>query len=159
MNPRRVAVIVLLLALVGVGVWKGEAVWWFVLTRQSPFYGESRNGSSSVVKFGGYSSFSRWSDDAQLLGESVDWYADSGYLHSRSFHRFDGSWRTTEWNADGTIRIQMDDLHRGGFSATKGRTKPPWLWGEKDETSPTAPWVHRRMSMMDWYLAEVGGQE
>lgn len=157
MTLRRIAIIVPLLALVGVGVWQGTAVYWFVLTRQSPGHGSSTGGVDGVVKFGGYSRFSRWSKDTKLLGESVKWYADSGHLYSRSFHRSDGSRRTTTWNADGTIRFQMES-DMNPFDSTH-RREPPWLWGEEDQTSPTAPWVLQGTSMRDWYLAEVGVKE
>ena len=31
------------------------------------------------------------------------------------------------------------------------RTTPPWLWGETDQTEPTAPWLLAGMTVDEWW--------
>ena len=153
MTRRRTAILTLLSVLAAAGVWRGEAIYWWVMTIKNPGYGSSTSGKV-YIEMGGYHRFSRWSEDFQLLGETVDWYSDTGFLYTRSFYRSDGSSRRTWWNADGSIRCQMDNSVRARGSGSEYRSEPPWLWGEVDQTEPTAPWTLQGISMREWYLAE-----
>ncbi len=130
--PRRAKLVLLVLAvaLVGLGVWRGEAVYWWVMTTKPVF--EDLNDRNHTHCKRGFVVRYRWSGDL-APGVSCGWYLANG------LKAWEDEWtetgqriRRTVWQVDGTVWYQ--DL---GLVNT--RRSPPWLWGVTDQTSPTMP--------------------
>ena len=131
--PRRAKLVLLMLtaAIVGLGVWHGEAVWWWVMTKRDP----CQNGSDGH-EMRGWETVPRW----EFLGthRSAElWFAETGFKASK------GEWETadrlagfriTVWNPDGSVKMQLKGLPRRDKKAS-----PPWWWGVTDQTEPSIP--------------------
>ena len=116
MTPRRISVVVLLLALVGVGAWQGKAVWWWATTTVSyESLGGLPNIPQPVIR---QLRWKRWRDDNPW--PQLTWYRDTGLLAVR--HRSYGFGGMTIWNYDGTVKAQVIDWGQN-------RTESPWLPG------------------------------
>ena len=60
--------------------------------------------------------------------------------------------KETYWNYDGSVRAQIlsQIVDKEGVAVGKvalgkiNKRTPPWLWGVKDQTEPSAPWWHEK---------------
>ena len=143
----RVALGIIALAVIGLGVWRGEALYWWVMTER--VYCDRVLGKKHLR---GYRTPSRW-EHRFLHGEVVLWDIDTGFLFSKTTHSAGEQPRATYWNPDGTLRWQVEEenAHTNNFAhlGLDGwgylddrkivRTQPPWLWGVTDQTEPTIP--------------------
>ena len=69
----RVALLFVGCALVGLGVWRGEAVWWWVMTER--VYAE---GSEDNHEVRGWFSRCRWGEQSPH-GPAEHWFLETGY--------------------------------------------------------------------------------
>ena len=141
-RPRRakVALAVVALALVALGVWRGEAVWLWVMTKRIPWATTiNRAGGSHQLR--GWQTVKRWSPGTRH-GPRIVYYVDSGYRASEATY-VDGSVTTQNiWNPDGSVLYQTTYLDANGNYMRKGQKankSPPWLWGVTDQTEPSMP--------------------
>ncbi len=124
----RVVLGVIAVALVGLGVWAWEPVYWWVMTER--VYQEMQFEDGTVLR--GWYHVWRWSET--LHGPRVTWYTATGYNAHESLVA--GYGRTSHWASDGAVRFQSHGLETGFLVYTEA---PPWLWGVTDQTSPTMP--------------------
>ncbi len=147
MIRRRLAVLAMVLALVGIGVWKGPTIWTLLTTHVV----YARDGEQIIQ----LRLFRGQSDVNQLMpGEwhsHTAWSATTGTVLNR--YSAQGE---TEWDLEGRIIGQYwaDELTLGG-----SRESPPWRWGEADQTVPTAPWVLAGTTVDDWWERLPGGMK
>ena len=117
------------LGLVVVGVLGWEPLYTWATTRILPWEGNLRG-----YEVRGYWRFVRGtSGPAVQHGPSSLWYVSTGFRFREVYFDNNLYVKGTRWNPDGTVAAQYDkDLGE--------KTSPPWLWGETDQTEPTAPW-------------------
>ena len=137
MKPRKLALFVLALAFAVIGVWRGPALWTWATTEVVYQINLGRVGEHR---------FHRWRKDE--FGRRVQFHSrvwnESGVLINDSkfiimqFTRFEG---------DGTV---MNQSYFDGTGSVE-LTEPPWLWGVKDQTESTAPWVLVGKSQEEWW--------
>ena len=139
-RPRRarVALAVVALALVGLGAWRGEALWWWVMTERVPIDGSTsfKRGDVTVYEnelLRGFRKARRWS--GRLHGPHEMWFLRTGYQSSRRWFEDGERTRWTNWEMDGAVRSQL--WYENG--TRKERHSPPWLWGVTDQTEPSMP--------------------
>ncbi len=136
-RPRRARVVlaVIALAVIGLGVWRGEAVYWWVMTKRIP----TGAWESWDMKYEarGYTSRQRWaSGKKRWHGPAVHHFVETGLLWNKGSHR-DGRWdHGTWWEFDGTVMKQVRHDESG---RPEEKTSPPWWWGVTDETAPSMP--------------------
>ena len=135
--PRRAKLVLLVLAiaLVGLGVWRGEPVWWWVTTER--VYEQRAWASSSPVSLRefarGWYRVRRWGSDRSSEGPAVYWYGATGFRAATVLYKNAGALQYTRWRPDGTVIWQIDGLN------SAFRNSSPWLWGVTDQTSPSIP--------------------
>ncbi len=122
--------LVLAVALVGLGVWAWKPVQRFLLIRQVPVAEAGQRGPGGrpinlywlMHRLNGQKSGHRY------------YYSDNGFLALEAW--FDGvQEHKTTWNMDGSVRSQ-----RWSHEYSKeARTSPPWRWGVIPQTRPTDP--------------------
>ena len=133
----RVVLAVVALAVVGLVVWRGEAVYWWVMTKKELHWGvdelEDRRGWYRVK---------RW-DEGQQHGMGITWNSKSGFMASREYWSHGTPVRFTRWRPwDGTVWVQTlcsQDPTREGMTIEDERHSPPWLWNVTDQTAPSIP--------------------
>ena len=145
----RVALGIIALAVIGLGVWRGEAVYWWMTTERAfvsyqKLMGVDKNSGDLVSEeIRGFVSTRRGNADADALlglehGWSIDWYVSSGFMASEELYRDGVLLRETQYRPDGSVSWQF----RAGpdANAEVGRLySPPWLWGVEDQTRPSIP--------------------
>lgn len=137
MSFRRISIVAFLLALFAFGVWRGEALYWWATTRVV-----YENGGAEEVDIMELRC-RRWGQPARLYGPQRSWYRAEGTLSSEWFMARGTIRRASYWRQDGTLFCQLDE--------STERVGPPWLWGEKDETVRTAPWLLAGMTISEWW--------
>ena len=130
----RLALAVLAVALVGLGVWAWEPMWWWASS--TPIYLEDgyQHHPVRAVLYEG-----RWSPRMHASG----YYEGSGYKAYETFSDRWGRGPQTFWRRDGTVERQFETEVQGQSRyAINERNTPPWLWGVTDEPAPTMPaWI------------------
>ncbi len=160
-RPRRARIVlgVITLAVIGLGVWAWEPLYWWVVrksvpreslmpvmrwetSRPSGFRWVSERASNlRRHPYRGWDTVRRFGTDRTNHGPSVAWYLETG------FKAFEQEWhdgeaiRTTYWNPDGSIAWQStgDTIWIPLMSEDPDRTHPPWLWGVTAQTEPSMP--------------------
>ncbi len=82
----------------------------------------------------GWATVKRWTDPPVQHGNLVCYIGENGFKAKEEEYKDGDATKGTEWNFDGTVSRQI----RSPWG--RGRTSPPWWWGVKDQTEPTAPW-------------------
>ena len=127
--PRRAKLVLLVLAvaIVGLGVWAREPVYWWVMTERV----WSEHETDRWVYVRGWERVSRWADDSpnRHRFEGKWWYVRNGLL----YYHHDAQRRTTQtfWDINGSVQCQLQ--------GSELRRSPPWLWGVTAQTKPTMP--------------------
>ena len=136
----KVALAAVALALVGLGAWRGEALWRWATTsrvyveRHRPFFSFFAF-SWGGPKMRGWKQGALWPDS----GLGLLWYVDSGFKAEEYFIR-DGNVYITRWRPDGSVLRQDTGIQAG---PDQSQETPPWLWGVTDQTEPTMPeWMN-----------------
>ena len=143
-RPRRARLVlgVIALAVIGLGVWRGEALYWWVMTHR--FYIESRRSMISSIfssrgpNMRGWMQVPQWSaegwpDSNHVRGAT--WYVDSGFKAEELSVR-DSKLCITKWKPDGSVAEQYIGIQAG---KDQSQESAPWLWGVTDQTEPTMP--------------------
>ena len=122
---------VIALAVVVLGVWRGEALWEWATIRQhwSDWPDRGWGGNIAILH-----KRSRWTGQPILYSDDViAWYRSTGF---KAYERSKEG--TTFWKLDGTLKHQAVWLELGAAV----RTHPAWWWGMTDQTAPSAPaWI------------------
>ncbi len=89
----------------------------------------------------GWTIANRWTG---LMRESVDYYVETGFI--ATVREWVGSGiRVTYYTPEGVVSGQeiydAQSLRDRRLAATPS---PPWWWGVKDQTEPTAPWWNEK---------------
>ena len=118
----------LAVALVGLGLWAWEPLYWCVMTKKvttephiTAFWGDHFVGEP----IRGFRWTNRWTD---RFVREVGWYGSTGFVALQWFAH--PGW--TLWNPNGSIWMQSSD-------SSGLRRAPPWLWGVTDQSEPTIP--------------------
>ena len=127
----KVVLAVLACAIVGLGVWAWEPVYWWVMTTTR--YSEGTN-YGIPVRTTVYEN--RWSRGKRIVG----YYVGSGYKAyeydvDRTGQGFD---TVTAWHPDGIVQHQ-EERGAGQPGWTGWTDSPPWLRGVTDQTAPSMP--------------------
>ena len=125
-------------AVIGLGVWAWEPLYWWVITERV-FTGHN-DGDGGIVR--GWYRIGRWSGRETRDGRAVTWFVSTGYRASETFFAggFGRIGRTTIWKPSGSVQHQIGPTQWPGVPGW--RTSPPWLWGVTDETEPSIPaWI------------------
>ncbi len=152
MTPRRARLVLVLVVLgvVGMGVFAWEPVSLWLLTVETPFvmqeFGLNLRGIKRVT---------RWGDPGYLHGTTVTWHVETGFLRSEEAHSFGRLLRATVWYADGRVNYQIAEQMEkqtdpysvkreppravNQYTAMRIRREPPWLWNVTDQTAPSMP--------------------
>ncbi len=145
----RVVLAVVALAVIGLGVWRGEAVYWLVTTRTvvtwySPSVdirtpeGVIQTREKHAAR--GIDRYSRWTGKAH--GWSRNWYTETGKLRCETKLHDGGLVRLTAWRFDGSVDKQIRSTgpsNSNGSTPVEEKTKAPWWWGVTAQTEPTMP--------------------
>ena len=138
-KPRRLALLGLVFAFAGIGVWRGPALWRMATTK---VVYELESGGLVVE-----SRVHRWRTNdygfPYVVSSSI--WVSSGWLLTR---RDNLNRRVTTWS-EGSIYSQREGVLLGPPSVL--RFEPPWRWGETDQTEPTAPWVLAGETQTAWW--------
>ncbi len=127
----RVALGVIALAIIGLGVWRGEALYWVVMTKRKL----STNGRDSPPERG-WATVTRWS--GKVYGRYVIYYVETGFMATDGELNSEGNLvKYTHWNPDGTV-VNQDWLPSGELEM-QFKEGPPWWWGVTDQTEPSIP--------------------
>ncbi len=122
-----VAVVVLCLSL-----WVNEGpLWRLVMLKRVDF-------DSRITR--GWETVKRWTDPPVQHGKIVHYYKKTG-MKTMEGERHGRVFSQTSWNLDGTIRQQLRVDPNGTL---EDKRTPPWWWGVKDQTEPTAPWWNEK---------------
>ncbi len=120
--------------------WVNEGpLWrWMVLKEQTT---EESGGWLHRKLFGNHrirvrATVKRWSDPPIPHGKAIGFYTQNGFKALEGEFRNGLMISVTIWNFDGTV------AHQGVPGPDK--TSPPWLWGVKDQTQPSAPWWNEK---------------
>ena len=93
--------VLVVLGVVGVGVFAWEPVWWWVTTERA-FFEEEHNGYDAVR---GWKTKRRWSPNEEY-GPWIGWYVETGLKAGEGTLGQASNLRGTYWKTDGTIRSQ-----------------------------------------------------
>ena len=126
----KLVLLVLAVALVGLGVWAWEPVYWWVMTER--VWEEGYGGNGDIVR--GWFSRSRWRT-GDRYGPGRNWYVWTGYKATEWFYETDDITALTCWNPDGTLEFQRRETDERGWAYWK----PPWRWGVTEQTESTMP--------------------
>ena len=130
---RRLVLLAVLVAAIAtcVSLWVNEGpLWRWVMLERVPLH--FTLGNDHLV---GWQSVKRWGENAGELHGRVLWYK-SGGLKAVEAEDSDEYLTVTGWYKDGAVEFQM----RGHLpDDVETRTSPPWLWGVKNQTEPSAP--------------------
>ena len=136
----RVVLAVVAMAVVGLGVWRGEAVYLGVTTKR---YFKERTSSYDDVRFPsppatrGWTRVRRWDNHPTM--EAL-WYVETGYESANLAFDRNGYVQMTQFAPDGNVLRQMWQYGSGGTYRLKWtRFSPPWFWSVTDQTEPTIP--------------------
>ena len=136
MIRRRLSLLVLLLAFVGVGAWRGPALFWWATTE---VYWTREDGAPGVVFEHAYW---RWYSGSRFDGLWwVSWEQETGMRRAEEVRG-----KRTWWFPTGEIEEQTRYDDPEFFL-----DQPPWRWGKTDLVSPDAPWVLADMTLDDWW--------
>ena len=133
----------LIFALIGAGFWRGADVWIWATTKVVYIKNSFRNEVDSVTLLRIHRWIEHGEDDPLIVLECC-WRLETGMPSHRTYTYSDLSWRRTEWRTNGTVYQQR--LRSGEV-----RGKPPWLWGDSDQSEPTAPWILEGMTFDAWW--------
>ena len=165
-RPRRarVALGVIALASIGLGVWRGEALWWLATT--VPKYAEfggltvyaplSKEWVPEVMRRAGYRVPSRAPKDTRTRGWqtvrrldpsvshglTVQYHVSTGFKALQAEYSHGERMRWTSWHADGRVERQIaaeESRRARGLNLNAFVRSPPWLWGVRDQTAPSMP--------------------
>ena len=128
--PRRAKLVLLVLAvaIVGLGVWQGENLYWWATTY--------RKWRDSEDPFRGWARYDRWGDyKDQRHGITRMWHPSTGYLGSEVVFEDGAPLTGTVWRTDGTIEMQYWDAKGKDNEKRSG----PWWWDVTDQTEPSIP--------------------
>ncbi len=127
-RPKEVILGVIALAVIALGVWASQPVYWWVMTKRQYyeiFYMGGRERGYQAV-------WGRWGRQPGVAhGWGRSYNVDSGVLRGESYHENGLLLRETSWFHDGEVIHQLDEA--------KSRWAPPWLWGVTDHTAPSMP--------------------
>ncbi len=131
-----VAVVVLCVSVwvLCVPLWVGEGpLWRLVMLKRVDL--EPVSGAPPTR---GWKTVKRWTDPPVPHGKIVHYYVQTGmkFFEGESLPGSIASYLTL-WNLDGTVKLQLNSL-------TEKKTTPPWWWGVKDQTKPSAPWWNEK---------------
>ena len=132
----RVVLGVVALAVVGLGVWAWEPLWWLVTTRVRFYQTEMDIGNVNArmwVPVRGQGRVHRW--NGEWHGKGLFYHPSNGYLAAEIVWQTGRVVRSTRWKEDGRVYYQSSPDQRERESA-------PWLWGVTDQTAPSMPeWI------------------
>ena len=119
------------LAVIGLGVWAWEPVYWWVMTEPKYYETGGRRGWSRSY---------RW-EHSESGSPFCSWFATSGFKAVEGVmvqQRNDDMTyeQLTLWQPDGSTYCQasaIDTIHH------RENLSPPWWWGVTDQTAPTMP--------------------
>ena len=142
-KTRRLAVLALLVALAGVGVWQGRDLWFWATTK--PVYSrytDEIDGKRVPSVWLARVHRCRKSDGRRpSLVSKVVWYEETGL---KWIEKLGSSERDcTYWGIDGAVYAQR--------LAGDIRREPPWFWGVPHQAEPSAPWVAAGLSVDEWW--------
>ena len=77
--------------------------------------------------------------------KGVSYYIESGMKAEEWEYRDGRLLRATMWDLDGKVLGQTRSIDDDGNSLVREEPKgrPPWWWGVKDQSEPSAPWWKR----------------
>ncbi len=132
--PRRAKLVLLVLAvaLVGLGVWAWEPLWMWATTKTVTRPPATRNWDGLRVR--SYAIVKRWRDFPPE--RTVEFYEKTGFKSMEVEWRA-APFRWTTWNVDGSV-AEQNQADIDGHPIIH-RDSPPWLWGVTDQTEPTMP--------------------
>ena len=145
--PRRAKLVLLVLAvaLVGLGVWAWEPVqwlWWRVTARRVVGEGTIDWGEGPLRIRGWY--FVRKIDGVDSFGPDAFYYVETGFK-AWDIVRLSSNSDLGEvfWNSNGGVLCQgrppQGPRKTLDLSVDYYHKSPPWLWGVTDQTSPSIP--------------------
>ena len=133
--PRRAKLVLLVLAvaIVGLGVWAWKPVWLWATTRH--VYVEMRRPGWSPQR--GWKTVLRWSGEAH--GRMVLFDPRTGWKVIERRFAYGEQLEISSWDG-GSVAMQvwLDDSGTRPYGYYSRRS-PPWLWGATDETAPSIP--------------------
>ena len=130
-----VVIIVAVAALLG-SMWLGEGPLW----RWVMLEWQDTSGTDNFADLGSYDyrgQVLRHETDGRAFRASY-WYLHNGFLRGYHVYRSGRLSRMTEWAPDGRVIVQKERI--GDTDRFVVRYAPPWHWGVRDQTKPTAPW-------------------
>ncbi len=119
-------------------LWVNEGPLWRWVMLKTLDYESSFDGFASR----GEMIHNRWTH--YVYGKFVSYYVKTGFV-SMMDDRRGGQICLTQYNVDGAVVYQSHATKRDGTDLVSKRS-PPWWWGVKDQTEPTAPWWGRNDS-------------
>ena len=136
MTSRRAKLVLLVLAvaIVGLGVLAWEPVYWWVMTKRVAW-----ETTSPQPHARGYSTIWRWTSNKIKHGPQCLWYTTTGFKMAESDWGPEGTLRGTYWRPDGTVDIQGRHYDEVGSVVHERKRVAPWWWGVADQTEPTMP--------------------
>lgn len=144
----RVLLALLVLALIVLGFFAWEPVYWWITTERVPF-----QKLDDQHLYRGWQSFARWGD-RNRHGRIVYWYVENGFKHAEMEFGRGECKKSTWWNFDGSVRSQIPEIYPDASYRTK--ESPPWFWGVTDQARPTAPWRYDELRFVERGSGKVG---
>ena len=143
----KVAALLVGLAALAVAAPLAEPLWWWAMTKRVAYSGTSSvpipdamaadrdSALPRMPELRGFRMVKRLSP-SESHGRTRAWYVESGQLALELLYE-DGRWvRKSYWSLDGAVFCQISRYR----TSAEDRSEPPWWWGVKDQTHPTAPW-------------------
>ena len=126
----------LTVALLGLGVTNGPAIWQWLTVRRIQI--DEKSGRHRVL---GFYSVKRFRNPPVRHGITLAHYLDTGFKSVESEWKDGITFSSTSWNLDGTVHEQLRENSLPGRRVPLlGKSSPPWWWNVTDQTEPTAPW-------------------
>ena len=140
----RLVLVLVVLGVVGVGVFAWEPLYWWVITETVPL---------TVVR-----PLSTWNEGHRvrgrvqvrrgthmLHGRFVTYFLETGLKSAEAEWRNDMLWRATSWNLDGKVKHQgwnrqlENNPDLADNTTAEYKLSPPWWWNATDQTAPSMP--------------------
>ena len=129
----KVALGVIALAVIGLGVWAWEPVYWWVTARDIP-----SEWIDIAHPLRGWRGYRKWGPEV-LHGRCVYYYVETGFVARDAMYKHGNLVTKTSWRLDGTVQSQQRMIRTG---SVQFKSSPPWWWSVQDQTSPSAPaWI------------------
>ncbi len=147
----RVVLAVVAVAVIGLGVWAWEPVYWWVTTERVLHEDDGSGGTFRPLEdwedweddpfwtdqpTRGWAHVHRWSGAG--YGPGCIWYLSSGFKAVEGIAARDGApGQVTYWKPDGSVLQQF--IIGGTMQGSHFNRSPPWWWNVTDQTAPSMP--------------------